>query len=367
MAGHIYNAGTASGVCISGAYAYLANAQDGLRIYDISNPSSPRNMGHTNITGSAVFSAVAVQGPYAYVTGHPGLMIFDVSDPSQPAMVSRSYETILGMGLCIAGNYAYIASGYTGIHVCDVSSPENPVPLGNLIVNLSAYSIALNGPYAYIAAKDGGMRIVNVSNPTNLTEVGSIRTASGYYLGIAINDHYAYVANSLQGLITYDIADFKHPIDLSPFPSSGATAVSLAGNYAYVGRAASGVTVYDISAPGTFETAYPVGQTKTNYGGTVNGIAISGNYAYVANGNDGLRIYSLGRPVPPKLTINIASNNMIQCTWPAPSAAFVLQESSNVDGPNWTTLTNGFQTVELQNRITVATPPSLAFYRLTSH
>jgi hypothetical protein len=364
--GHIANGGTANGVVVSGGYAYLANGQDGLRIYDVSNPAVPTNIGHTNLTGDN-FTAIVVRSSYAYLTGNPGLAIFDISDATKPTLISKSYLEIPGLGLCIAGDYAYVAGGYTGIHACDVSSPGNPVPMGDLVVNLSAYAVSVNGTHAYVAAKDGGIRVVDISDPGKLSEVASIRTASGYYLNIVVEDHYAYAANNSQGLLTYDIKDFKHATDLSPAPSSGATTLALAGNYAYVGRGRLGLSIYDISAPGTFQTGYPVAEIKTNYsGGVVNGLAISENYLYVANGGDGLRIAFLGTPAQPKLSLETTTNGVIQCAWPAPSAAFSIQESADINGTNWVTRQTGFTTEQSKNRVSVSPSSDKTFYRLIS-
>jgi len=47
---------------------YLANGYDGLRIYDVSDPTNPTNVGHINNGGYA--EIVAVSGNYA-LSGQP--------------------------------------------------------------------------------------------------------------------------------------------------------------------------------------------------------------------------------------------------------------------------------------------------------
>ena len=53
-------------MAVAGTNVYLANSQDGLRIYDVSDPLSPINIGHAAITklGSQLFT-VAAAGDYA--------------------------------------------------------------------------------------------------------------------------------------------------------------------------------------------------------------------------------------------------------------------------------------------------------------
>ena len=59
----------------------MADGPRGLHIIDVSDPSSPTNVGQLNTPGFAF--DVAVADNHAYVAdGQPGLRIFDVSDPS---------------------------------------------------------------------------------------------------------------------------------------------------------------------------------------------------------------------------------------------------------------------------------------------
>jgi len=68
----------AYGVYVSGSYAYVADEDDGLRIIDVSDPSSPSEVGFYDTGGSAL--GVYVSGSYAYVADEGGgLYILDVS------------------------------------------------------------------------------------------------------------------------------------------------------------------------------------------------------------------------------------------------------------------------------------------------
>ena len=65
------------GVYVSGSYAYIV-ASGGLRIIDVSVPSSPTEVGFYDTRSWA--NSVYVSGPYAYVVdGDDGLRIIDVS------------------------------------------------------------------------------------------------------------------------------------------------------------------------------------------------------------------------------------------------------------------------------------------------
>src|SRR6266478_3648148 len=107
--------GLALGVVVSNNYAYLANGYDGLRIYDVSDPTNPTNVGHINNGGYA--EIVAVSGNYAYLANRDdGLRVYDVSDPSNPLNVGHTNVTGTGLrpwafGVTVSGNYAALANG----------------------------------------------------------------------------------------------------------------------------------------------------------------------------------------------------------------------------------------------------------------
>ena len=81
----------ALGVAVAGNYAYLANQYDGLRIYDVSDPTNPFEVAHVNDGGLA--SCVVLSGNYAYLAnGGDGLRIYNVSDPTHPVSVGHATE-----------------------------------------------------------------------------------------------------------------------------------------------------------------------------------------------------------------------------------------------------------------------------------
>ena len=65
------------GVAVSGNYAYVADDESGLRVIDITNPSSPFEAGYYDTPGYA--SGVAVAGNYAYVADGYSFGIYDCS------------------------------------------------------------------------------------------------------------------------------------------------------------------------------------------------------------------------------------------------------------------------------------------------
>jgi hypothetical protein len=336
------NGGNAYGVATAGNYAYLANYSDGLRIYDVSNPVNPVNVGHINDGGHAL--NVSVSGKFGYLAnGSDGFRIYDVSNPALPVNVGHNASNFGGsaMALAVSNNFVYLANGTDGLRVYDVSNPANPVNVGHSTNNFSgeAMGVALMGHFAYVANSGDGLRVFDISNPTNLIAVGYGSIYDGNALSVTVAGNLAFLANSYDGLRVYDISNPTNPIGIGHFTGEGNTlGISVRDNYVYLANFFGGLQICDISDP-----IHPVqlGKAKDgNYsnGGTgfANGVATAGTYSFLANGTDGLRIYLTA----PRLNIVLTSTNYILISWasPIPSPSYVLQKNETGVGTNWVTV-----------------------------
>ena len=78
MVGSLDTAGSAYGVYVSGNYAYLAGGNAGLKVIDISDPTSPQIVGSVDTDGSA--NGVYVSSNYAYVADRwEGLKVVELT------------------------------------------------------------------------------------------------------------------------------------------------------------------------------------------------------------------------------------------------------------------------------------------------
>ena len=342
--GHANDGGNAFGIAVAGNFAYLANFNDGLRIYDISDPANPVSVGNTN---NGLASGVAVSGNSAFVADSAdGLRIYDVSNPVNPVSVGNTNNGATALAVTVSRNLAYLANGSDGLRIYDVSNPANPVNLGHTVTNAIgvASSVAVANNVAYLANGSDGLRVYDVSNPANPVNVGSANNA-GLALGVAVSGNLLVLANGFDGLRLYDVSSATDPFSIgnAPILTGDAYAVTLFGSFAVLANFDDGLHFYDLTQP-----ANPAFFASTNNGGIARGIAIAGNYAYLANGLDGLRVYFL----QPQLTVtNIGTNTVI--SWPITSTGFVLQQNPGLDPAGWTFVTNapvgsgGFQQVTI--------------------
>ncbi len=121
----------------------------GLRVFDISRPDKPRDIGFLPIDGIGPHRIWYVGGRYAYASVHFTeftdhiLAIIDVSDPTRPAVAGRWWLPGMWRGggeeptwrsgrryalhhALVAGNLAYAAWRDGGLTVLDVSEPAQP-------------------------------------------------------------------------------------------------------------------------------------------------------------------------------------------------------------------------------------------------
>ncbi len=166
----------------------MADSWRGLRLFT-SVPGTPG--AHTQI-GNAVYSRgytkdVDVVGGWAYVADDElGIAVFDVSNPDFPELVTAADAEGNALGIEIVDGHAYLACGTEGLTVFAIDGGETPVKVSEL--DLTAYSrgLVVRNGWCLLAAADGGVHVVDVSDPADPVYTGSVHT--GYATDVAITD-----------------------------------------------------------------------------------------------------------------------------------------------------------------------------------
>ena len=293
--GFIRTQGQARSVAVSQGYAYVADFGFGLSIIDISDPGNPTEAGHYETSPYA--STVAVSGGYAYVTDYYGFVIVDIRDPMNPVVVGNYETSDSAQGIAVNGGYAYVANSENGLVIVDISDMESPAEAGHYDTAGDAWSVTVSGEYAYVADSDNGLVIVDISDPGNPTEVGDY-DAAGDAWNVAVSGGYAYVAFGTNGLLIVDISDPESPVREGHYKSiDSAWGVAVNGGYAYVTDYYNGPIIIDISDPGNPTKAG--GYISTS---STNSVAVRGDYAYVVDRYNGLLILNISDPDSPTRT-----------------------------------------------------------------
>ncbi len=224
------------GVLVQGRYAYVQNytGTSNVRIYDVSNPSSPVAMG--SVIAGGTQANFAIQGRYLYSqTFHSGVFrVTDISNPSAPFVVGSLTFGKYGGGVTVSGRYAYVSNsfGTAATYVVDVSNPATPFTAATISTAFRYSQLKVVGKYLYLGATGGlGMKIYDISNPLSAVLVSTI---SGNAASFDVSGRYVYIANGSNSLQAYDISNPRVPV------FAGATAfgallqgISVQGRYAY--------------------------------------------------------------------------------------------------------------------------------------
>jgi len=142
----------------------IVTTTDQYRVFEI---------GSTTPTNPTSFALNGVQGVFindnrGYFTTSTGLQIRDLTNPTSPSELGN--KEILGtqQKLQVIGSYAYVTSKNFGLAILNV---QNPAAIGNPIYKISSNAvdvIIVNG-HAYISDASEGLIIVDVSDPTSIT------------------------------------------------------------------------------------------------------------------------------------------------------------------------------------------------------
>lgn len=143
---------------INGKYLY-STGLSGLTVTDISNPAALVSAGQCNLGKS--LDGIVVDGNYAYAVGqNNGLQVFDVSNPHNPHEIGQ-YNYAEGSSIhaseCyVDGQYLYITDWYAGLLVCDISTPSSPRLAGRYQNGQYPNALAKSGGYIYTAEWKSG-------------------------------------------------------------------------------------------------------------------------------------------------------------------------------------------------------------------
>lgn len=211
-------------VAVRGTTAFVT---DGPRLvaFDVSNPSSPSELGAYNIDTDAALRAalgnpmtridamgVALTGTHAIVaTTSRGVVAVDVSNPAAMTRVGHSNQGSTSPRMvAVQGNRAYVLANENrvcvpspcsppeqrGALIFDVSTPANPQRIGAYLVNnVVPTSLAVDGNFLYLTMTNSQYFVADVSNPAAPVMRGSVET-NGSANSIAVANGKVFLASN---------------------------------------------------------------------------------------------------------------------------------------------------------------------------
>ncbi len=257
--------GSISDLFVKDDLLYILNTLDGLRIIDISNPSSMREIEfYDNVD---MLFDVDVSDTLAYIAdGGYGLKILNVAEPDSIKIIG-AYDTLPVVDIHLVDTLVYLANPNRGMSIVNIKNPSNPIGVSSLIIpSCNPKSIFKSGSYAYIADKGSySLRIINVSDPYSPVEAG---TYSFDYMvhDVFVKDTFAYILTHKSyepepydpsvrdELRVINVSNPASPQQIGIYQATGYSAgVSLSlfvrDSIAYVSQMGGDFNLFDVSPP----------------------------------------------------------------------------------------------------------------------
>jgi hypothetical protein len=221
-------------------YLYVAGKALGLKVYDISNVSSPvlsttiptsslNNLDVNSVTQAGNYLYLALGDHFNKNNQFSGMAIINITNPAAASVSAvYTYTAKSGAGhVAVEGNYAYVSAMQNGILVMDVTNKTNPIlvsvfkpsihfpkpnPNTSEQDKINARSIVAKNNVLYVCYDAGGVRIINATNKSNLLETGQysnplLLTRARAYNNLVLNDSLVYVAADYCGMEVLKIKD----------------------------------------------------------------------------------------------------------------------------------------------------------------
>ena len=253
----------------------LAVFNYGLVVLDVSDPTNP-----TMIGGQTPFSpsGIICDNDTAYLLSDlDGVRVFDLTNPAQPQQIGMMPTSVGGFEFTIqetvernqylADGKLFIPDQARGLTIVDVRDPRSPTRIGQYVSPVPdwMFDIEVVDKIAYVASRYAGLRIVDVTNPDNMVELAYDDERKDLHLqnpvDIDMYNDYALIADANTPFLLWDVSDPNSPKQIGDVYDDIATDsgddLVVWGNYVYLSASGLqdafypgwGLWVIDISNP----------------------------------------------------------------------------------------------------------------------
>jgi hypothetical protein len=291
------------------AWPYLFVASYEFLVLDISNPTSPIQIGCCP-DDSYINNRIDILGNLAFTSDSDyEINIIDISVPQTPTFLSQWYLPEFPYNICAYGSKIYVPTE-TRIIIYDIQNPAAPTITGSLSSN--AVSIDVMNDIAYVC-EGGGLLVVDVSDSSNPQEIAAL-DRTGSIFDVAVFDSYMYLPITGHGLRIFDISTPMTPIEVGAYESDRQTSkIDISGDYVYLSEHYGTIQIINVSNP-----SFPVlaSDYRVPECGWIINMVISGSYAFVACRDDDweenwIAIVNVSNPFQPVLISQFIVQNLV--------------------------------------------------------
>lgn len=327
-AAQLYIGASAESAVVRDTLLYLGIGGLVMKIYSISNPASPMQLGAVSIPlpGSSI-NAITVVDHYAYLSTPAGIFSVNVSSPSLPVLlgnIKRRNGSLQG-GLAIAYANGNALGAYdSGLWIVDVSQPDSLKDVSFFPTSDHAYKVVLRDDLAFIASGWSGLWIIDISQPEQPERIANLNTG-GWTAHVVVSDNLAYIINpkidlsdTTYGLRLVDISDIQHPYIVS-YVRGRFYSLALSDNLLFL-TSAVGDTALEILDVSNSQNPQLIGVLHASYDPSY--IALQDSFAYLATPANGLRIIDWHNPSSPVEVYSFNTSNIYSVVGIAVSDSF---------------------------------------------
>ena len=252
-----------------GSTAYLADGPAGLRVLDISDPSSPKE---TASVDTGVFL-----GPFHFHAGLAlaptvagGLQLLEIVPSGSPSLVSTIPPPATGP-VSAEEQRVYLSEGPAGLSLFDVSNRVLPRKVSEIPLPSAPYDIQVSNRVLYTAV-EGALTIVDWKDPNSPSLRGSIGIPNARRL--EVKDGVALVTHG-DGVAVVDVSDPDSPRLAGELDGVMVQDAVQLGNQVLI--AGWGVSAFDLTNPRT-----PVESGSHATSGFALDLSINGDLVFAA-------------------------------------------------------------------------------------
>jgi hypothetical protein len=201
---------SAYGVSVQGNYAYLSYGTIELRVASIANLDSLRFLGSLSYNAGTGYDVFALDTQWAFVANHTSYLMCDVHDPNDPQGRSEPHAPVRASA--VRDSVACLACEQLGVIVARVSMAPAVTPVSTIRTLGNARGVALASGRCYVADGRAGLTILDISNPGVPQVLGNCPIPGGYANKVAVSGDIACVAAGSAGVAFVGIVDPARPV-----------------------------------------------------------------------------------------------------------------------------------------------------------
>ncbi len=205
-------------------------------IFDTTNPLELNEVGTLSIDGALV----SFQQNLVFTIDDVRLKLYDVTDPSMPVELGEYVSSLADDGRIFVQGTNGIIEKADIPYVMSLPDVVEPM-LADYFPELDLWPVvATRGTFVTLIMKIGEYATVNMADPSNPAIVWRSDTWNGYDkpFRLIAEGNYAYMINSDDGFLVYDISNPVKPVFISRQPDLGEFAdfydYAVSGDYLYV-------------------------------------------------------------------------------------------------------------------------------------